>query len=466
MPELPEVETVKNVLKDKLIGKKFSSPFIYYDKLLKTDIDFFKKDIAEKKVIDITRRGKFLIIHLSSEMKMVFHLRMEGKIYVVSKDNYSLSHLSLFIPFSDDDEALAFYDVRKFGVLYYLKEEDDSIFSSLGKEPFEVEGKDIYPFYKKSNKMIKELLLDQSIMSGIGNIYADEILFKSGISPFKKGSSLTLDEIERIVSNSVEILSLAIKNKGSSVRTYRASEEVKGSFQSFLQVYSRENKLCNKCNQFVIKKRKLSGRGTSYCPKCQRSNYTLCITGKIASGKSEVLSFLKKLNFATLSLDDEIKKMYQDEMFLSLLKRRFNNIFVDDSLDKEKIFSLLFEDKAFKRKYLSLLYSELKKRINDFIIFNDGVKKAVEVPLVFDAKMDKMFDFLVGIETSNQKRNLLNRDKSIKKLSFNDLNSYDENRDKLDYIIKNDSSLSQLYEESKKMVSLFDEKYNSHLENT
>ena len=158
--------------------------------------------------------------------------------------------------------------------------------------------------------------------------------------------------------------------------------------------------------------------------------------------------------------------MYQDEMFLSLLKRRFNNIFVGDSLDKEKIFSLLFEDKAFKRKYLSLLYSELKKRINDFIIFNDGVKKAVEVPLVFDAKMDKMFDFLVGIETSNQKRNLLNRDKSIKKLSFNDLNSYDENRDKLDYIIKNDSSLSQLYEESEKMVSLFDEKYNSHLENT
>ena len=115
---------------------------------------------------------------------------------------------------------------------------------------------------------------------------------------------------------------------------------------------------------------------------------------------------------------------------------------------------------------MSLLYSELKKRINDFIIFNDGVKKAVEVPLVFDAKMDKMFDFVVGIETSNQKRNLLNRDKSIKKLSFNDLNSYDENRDKLDYIIKNDSSLSQLYEESKKMVSLFDEKYNSHLENT
>ncbi len=458
MPELPEVETVKRELLN-IKNKVLDKPIIYYANCIKTPIDEYENGLVNNWVIDIDRYGKFLIIKLSNNTKILFHLRMEGKLFVVDKNNHSIKHLSLFIPFLNSNDGLAFYDTRKFGVTYLLKNEDKGPLAKLGKEPFEIENASyLYSKYHKSNKYLKELLLNQEIMCGLGNIYADEVLFSSSLSPFMKGKDVTLKQCDDILENSKKILNEAILNKGSTIRTYKASQHVKGSFQSFLKVYSRENQKCLKCNSYFIKKRKLDGRGTSYCSKCQHTGYSICITGKIASGKSEVLKMLKERNFVIFSADDEIKNMYQDASFLKVLKNKFSLIFDNNKLNKEKIFKLLFSDDKFNREYLSCINSELKKRINEFIIKNDGVKKAFEVPRVFDAKMEKMFDFIIGVESINQEKHLIKREKNNNRLSFNKLNAYDSNIDKIDYIIHNDFELKSLEEEVDKMILFIDEK--------
>ena len=125
MPELPEVETVKRELSQSILGKTFSSPVLYYKPLIKTDCFLFLEGIKGKEIISIERKGKFLIFHLSENKKLIFHLRMEGKIFIENTESHSLSHLSMFIPFEDDENGLAFYDVRKFGCLYYLNEEEE-----------------------------------------------------------------------------------------------------------------------------------------------------------------------------------------------------------------------------------------------------------------------------------------------------------------------------------------------------
>ena len=457
MPELPEVETVKEELKKHILGKVLDKPKVFYTPVIKTDLKTYQNDMVGKKILSITREGKFIIFHLSDKKKIIFHLRMEGKLFVVDKNEYDKNHLSLLFPFKNDEEGLAFYDVRKFGVTYYLDEDEKGPLEKLGKEPFDIKDSSyLYERYKKSNKPVKELLLDQSIMCGLGNIYADEVLFASKISPFKLGKNLNKEECEDILKSSIDILNVAIKNKGSTIRTYKASQHVKGSYQKFLKVYSHENQICSCCNSYYIKKRKLDGRGTSYCSKCQHSGYCICLTGKIAAGKSEALKILKDEGFKIFSADEIIRDFYQDKKFLKELKYKFPDVFNDKGIDKELIYKKLFADKKFESQYLNVIYSSLKEKINEFIIINDGFKKAVEVPRVFDAKMEKLFDFIIGIESVNQKENLFKREKSIKRLSFNDMNSYDEHIDDLTYIIHNDHKLEDLKIEVKKMVKYID----------
>ena len=133
MPELPEVETVKTQLEKKVVGKTFSLPHVYFEKRVRTPLSSFKEDLEGKKILSLSRRGKYLLFHLSDDRKLIFHLRMEGKLYLVDKEHHPSAHLSLFLPFQGEDDGLAFYDVRKFGVVYYLKEKEEGPLSVLGK---------------------------------------------------------------------------------------------------------------------------------------------------------------------------------------------------------------------------------------------------------------------------------------------------------------------------------------------
>ena len=210
MPELPEVETVRRELEKGLLNKRFDTPVVYYRGVIHSPYEEYVSALKGKMVTSITRRGKYLLLHLDDDHKILFHLRMEGKLFIV-KEEHSLSHLSLYLPFLEEEGGLAFYDVRKFGVTLYCREEDDSPLSLVGPEPFDI--KDhlfLFAKYHNSARHVKELLLDQSIMSGLGNIYADEVLFRSRISPFKKGKDLTKEDCDMLLEQSKKILKLQL----------------------------------------------------------------------------------------------------------------------------------------------------------------------------------------------------------------------------------------------------------------
>lgn len=444
MPELPEVETVKRELTKTLVGKVLSRPIVNYEKMIKTPLAEYLDGVSHQRITDITRRGKFLILHLSNAHKLVFHLRMEGKMYVVDKEKHSENHLSMFFPFENDETGLAFYDVRKFGVTFYLKEEEEGPLSTLGPEPFDIKDANyLLLAYQKKKKCIKELLMDQTIMSGLGNIYANEVCYACEISPFMNSSKLTLEQAERILKESKRILNLAIENNGSTIRSYHATQDLAGSFQDFIKAYGNEGKVCPTCKTYKIEKKFLAGRGTCYCPHCQHTGISIGITGKIASGKSLASSYFEEYGFVRFSCDEEVHRMYKEKKFLEELRKNFPEIF-NKKLSKAKITKLLQTNPAFKKKYQSYIYKEVRKRANDFMIKHDGENKIVEVPLLFEAHMEHDFTYLVGTETTRQVEHLKERGEDSKRQAFNKLNSYDKHRYQLDYILHTDGTKEEL----------------------
>ena len=268
MPELPEVETVKNTLKKQVVGKRIVSVDILYNMIEKPDLETFKKLVVGQSIIDIKRRGKFLMFELN-DYYLLSHLRMEGKFFIdgdITKHDHVIFHFN--------DGILKYNDTRKFGRMYLI--EKDKVYkekplASLGLEPWDNNLNSSYLLNKYKNKRlpIKSILLDQSIITGIGNIYADEILFKCKINPLKKGCEITSDECDNIIKYTKEILESAIKMGGTTIKSYESSRGVHGKFQNNLLVHNHENESCPNCKSKIIKI-KVNGRGTYYCKECQK----------------------------------------------------------------------------------------------------------------------------------------------------------------------------------------------------
>ncbi len=272
MPELPEVETVKNTLKLEILNKTIKCVEILYNLIDYPSVDDFKKQIKNQTIIDIKRRGKWLMFELN-DYYLLSHLRMEGKYHLRKHGDKIDKHEHLIFRFNDDTE-LRYNDTRKFGKFHLI--EKDKIYSmpplsDLGLEPWDIELSVNYlkEKYKSKKLPIKTVLLDQSIITGIGNIYADEILFLSGINPLKKCNELGDIELSDIIKYTREVLEKAIELGGTTIKSYESSEGVHGRFQNNLLVHNREGDKCINCGT-IIDKIKVNGRGTYYCEKCQK----------------------------------------------------------------------------------------------------------------------------------------------------------------------------------------------------
>lgn len=267
MPEIAEVETVRKILKKKILNKQIIDVNISYEKMIENDINYFKKVLINNTFKDILRKGKYLIFELK-EHYLISHLRMEGKYFCESLPNNS-KHTHVIFKLSDNT-YLSYNDVRKFGKMKIIEKTDlERYFKKLGKEPKDLNLDYLKNKISKSNKNIKTILLDQSIIAGLGNIYANEVLFASLINPKKIGKNLTDEEISKIIQTSIEIVNLAIKNGGTTIKSYTSSLNQKGSYQKFLKVHMKENKHCCNCNSIIIKE-KINGRSTYYCESCQK----------------------------------------------------------------------------------------------------------------------------------------------------------------------------------------------------
>lgn len=203
---------------------------------------------------------------------LLSHLRMEGK-YLYRKPNDKIEKHELVIFNLDNEIELRYKDTRKFGKMYLIEKDkiDYSPLSKLGYEPWDKNLTTAYLKEKLKNKKIpiKTTLLDQSIIVGMGNIYADEVLFLSKINPHKKSNELTTEELIKIIKNSKIVLDEAINQGGTTIRSYTSEEGVDGLFQNNLLVHQRENEKCKTCNE-IIKRDKIGGRSTYYCPNCQK----------------------------------------------------------------------------------------------------------------------------------------------------------------------------------------------------
>ncbi len=272
MPELPEVETVRQILRTNVMGKTIKDINIYYAKTIEYPTsDEFKKLIINEKINEVKRRGKWLMFELD-HFYLLSHLRMEGK-YNLRNHNDLVNkheHVSFIL---DDDTELRYQDTRKFGRMRLVKKGDENIgkpFSELGLEPWDplLTSSYLKDKYKHKKLPIKSTILDQRIIVGIGNIYADEILHISHINPLKEANKLTKEELDKIIKNTILVLNKAILAGGTTIRTFSAGDN-HGHFQNELLVHAREGKQCYTCGTKILKI-KVGGRGTYYCPLCQK----------------------------------------------------------------------------------------------------------------------------------------------------------------------------------------------------
>jgi len=274
MPELPEVETIRRDLEQKLVGKKIKDIKILVPHLIKKpSLDRFILNLIGEKIISIGRRGKYLLFSFNLGKILVIHLRMTGQLVYCSPEEEEEKHLCCIFALEDDGQInhLRYLDIRRFGC-FYLLNPDETIkgLTNLGPEPLGADFTFSYLVEILQNKRgkIKALLLDQTIIAGIGNIYADEILFRSGIHPERTGNSLNKEEIRRIYENTSQVLQEAIERRGTTISDYRDGLGKKGTFQNYLKVYGRSGKKCLQC-QSLIKKIKIGGRSSCFCPQCQ-----------------------------------------------------------------------------------------------------------------------------------------------------------------------------------------------------
>ncbi|AHI54087.1 formamidopyrimidine-DNA glycosylase [Spiroplasma sabaudiense Ar-1343] len=274
MPELPEVETVVRTLRKLVLNKKITKAKIVYPNLLKqpTDTQQFESEITGQKILAIERIAKHIIFVFQNKV-LISHLRMEGKWFFEPEGaQTNIKHQEAYFIF-DDGMQLAYYDTRKFGTLHWqdidnFREQKPLV--TLGPEPF---SELVTPNYlakriNKSSKHIKTILLDQTIISGIGNIYDDEILFAAKIHPLKLGADISQIDFENIIDSSRDILAKSVEMGGTTIDSYQSAHGIDGKFQNFLKVHTRVNKPCLEC-QTLITKIKVNGRGTYFCPQCQ-----------------------------------------------------------------------------------------------------------------------------------------------------------------------------------------------------
>ena len=273
MPELPEVETVKETLKRKVLNKTINEVVVRYDGIIESsNVLEFCENIKGQSIKDIKRIGKWLIFCLNDYF-LLSHLRMEGKYFLKNSDEEYTKHEHVIFKFLDGTD-LRYQDTRKFGKMLLV--ENDKLHEArpikeLGMEPWDKRLTSNYLKEKYSSKRlpIKTVILDQSIITGIGNIYADEILFLSKIHPLVNVNLLKDSDLDNIIFNTKKVLEKAIMEGGTTIRSYTSDEGVTGRFQNSLYVHCRENEKCLECGTLIVKTR-VGGRGTYYCPFCQK----------------------------------------------------------------------------------------------------------------------------------------------------------------------------------------------------
>lgn len=269
MPELPEVETVVRTLKQAVKDCKIVQVDIYWNNIIVGDLQVFKSSLIGQSFRRFKRRGKYIIFELD-DCSLLSHLRMEGKYFIKDCTDKKEKHEHVIFTL-DNGKTLRYHDTRKFGKMEVIPKSKDYVqLKNLGVEPLSHKLNETYVsnYIKNTKQCMKQLLLDQSFIAGIGNIYADEILFRMKVHPKKIAKELTPQEIIDLVYYTKHVLKGAIRAGGTTIRSYTSSLGITGRFQLKLKVHMRKNEPCYLCKEKIVKE-VVAQRGTYYCPRCQ-----------------------------------------------------------------------------------------------------------------------------------------------------------------------------------------------------
>ncbi len=272
MPELPEVETVRRSLLPRLVGQTIEDVIIGLPRIIKhPQPNQFIERLGGRRFLDIGRRGKYLLFRLSGEYTLVIHLRMTGQLRLASAAQPLPKYTHVVFQLRGDDQ-LRFSDMRQFGAMYLAPNEDIALVANmekLGWEPLEhFPVQEFARLLASRRTKIKNLLLNQRVIAGVGNIYADESLFLAGIHPETPSNTLSGEQVERLHDSLIAVLEAGVFMRGTTFSDYVDGLGESGSFQHQLTVYQRSGKPCPHCGQ-PIQRIKLAGRSAHFCPHCQ-----------------------------------------------------------------------------------------------------------------------------------------------------------------------------------------------------
>lgn len=272
MPELPEVETIVRDLHPKVRGLTIESFTLFYPPLLRNEDLILLSKIRGKKVLSVSRRGKMILVRCQDDVSLLFHLKMTGRLILCSQRAPLDKHIHFKLTFEGQEIELRFRDIRKFGFLCCFRTSEVCLVEELrllGPEPLEIDYSSFNELFRGRRARIKGLLLDQSFIAGIGNIYADEILFRALIHPLTPVSQLDDEGRKRLWKAMGVVLKKAIEKRGTSIQDYADAQGRRGSFQNFLRVYGREGLSCRGCGEKITRIR-IGGRSTFFCSHCQK----------------------------------------------------------------------------------------------------------------------------------------------------------------------------------------------------
>lgn len=278
MPELPEVETVVRDLRPLLMGRRLASVRQTSRHSLRTRWrPCWNAAVAGQRVESIARRGKWILVELQNGALLVFHLGMTGQLTVVSAATPRADHTHLVFALDDGAEQLRFRDIRRFGsvTLFPDRQTLEKTFSAarLGPEPFDLDPAYWRQTMAETKRILKAVLLDQQVVAGVGNIYADEALFEARLHPAQRGCDLDARAAAQLRRAIAVVLRRAIERRGSSIRNYVGGSGLQGSYQHEFRVYGRTGEPCPRCGS-AIECRRLAGRSSHFCPICQKSQTT------------------------------------------------------------------------------------------------------------------------------------------------------------------------------------------------
>ena len=462
MPELPEVETIKNTLIPIVKNRKILRIDVLRDSLVANAPKDFISHLVNETFLDLSRKGKYLFFHLTNDKVIICHFAMEGRFYIFN-ENEKNSYFARVVFHLDDGKKLIYDDSRCFGFLKYTQESaylNEKEIAKLGPEPFEIN--DVSFLLERCQKMsipIKAAIMDQSIISGIGNIYADETLYACKINPLTPANLIKLEEWKNIIDNSKEILKHAIALGGSTIKSYESTNGVHGRFQINLKAYGRYGEKCPICGT-PFRFTKVGGRGTTYCPTCQKkinNPLKVAIVGKIASGKTSVLNLFALKDCFAISSDDIVSILYKDQEVIKGINSLFNLDF-ELEVDKKILREFIVNNPKNKEKLENFIHPLVYKYMDK--AFKKSKKNILiaEVPLLFESGKENYFDYIIYVEASDslRKERLILRNPSSNK----DLQAIytskilDKNKEKADFIIENNGNLLALGDKVDEVFSI------------